>query len=225
MTIASTRPDIITPPASVFIPAGATGATFPIATVPVSSAQRLSIDLGTPFENFRAPRAWVTIVPQGTTPGASIESLTLAADHVAGGSTTSGTVRLTAPAPAGGAVIRLSGAADGHGMVPASITIPAGGDERNLHDHVVSRQRDALRADSGDVPHERRTAREASRGESRQRGRRRHADAPRVCRKPIRRYRAVTMTGTVQLVAPAPAGGAAVTITSQNPSVVQCRRP
>ncbi len=55
---------------------------------------------------------------------ASLSSLSVSPSTVTGGQTTSGTVSLTSPAPAGGAIVTLS-SANPAATVPSSITVPA----------------------------------------------------------------------------------------------------
>jgi hypothetical protein len=52
--------------------------------------------------------------------------LTLSSPNVPTGGTVTGTLTLTSAAPAGGATVTLQGALDGKVIVPASVTIPAG---------------------------------------------------------------------------------------------------
>jgi hypothetical protein len=60
-------------------------------------------------------------------PGAvSLAALTLSATSVSGGNTVTGTVTLSAAAPAGGAAVALSSADATVATVPASVTVPAG---------------------------------------------------------------------------------------------------
>src|SRR5207249_98595 len=61
---------VITLPPSVFIPAGGTGATFDVATAPVSIPTRVTIDAGTGFEGYRSPGAGLTLLPPGSPPPA-----------------------------------------------------------------------------------------------------------------------------------------------------------
>ena len=67
----------------------------------------------------------VVISLQNAPVGPQLQSLTLTPNTVAGGSTVTGTVLLSAAAPVGGGVISLF-SASGAASVPASVTIPAG---------------------------------------------------------------------------------------------------
>src|SRR5206468_6252677 len=54
-------------------------------------------------------------------------ALTLSPSSVTGGSSSTGTATLSAPAPSGGTVVSLSSTNPGVASVPASVTVPAGG--------------------------------------------------------------------------------------------------
>ncbi len=125
--LVSSNTSLVQPPASVFIPAGVTGATFSIPTSAVSVATRVIIDTGTETDGYRAPEAWLLVTPPGSpTPAASLSSLALSQSSVLAGGTVTGTVTLTSPAPAGGAVVILSASMEGQVIVPPNVTVPAG---------------------------------------------------------------------------------------------------
>ena len=92
---------LVRPPATVFIPAGATDADFNIATSAVSVPARVTIDPGTEADSgVHAFQISVVLTPPGSpTPAPSLSSLTLSQSSVLAGSTVTGTVRLTSPAP------------------------------------------------------------------------------------------------------------------------------
>ena len=125
--LVSSDPKIVTPPPSVFIPAGATDVNFTIPTSAVSVATRVIIETGTDVDGYRAPQTWLTVTPPGSPPPPpSLSSLTLSSSTVLSGGTITGTLQLTSPAPVGGAVVTLQGSMEGQVIVPASVTIPAG---------------------------------------------------------------------------------------------------
>jgi hypothetical protein len=129
----SSDTSIAKPPATVFIPAGATDATFVITTTSVSVPTRVVIESGTDIDGYRAPQAWLNVTPAGSpTPSASLTSITFSSPSVPSGSTVTGTVTLTSPAPAGGAVVTLQGSMEGQVIVPASVTVPAGSISANF---------------------------------------------------------------------------------------------
>ena len=127
VTLVSSDPEIVRPPATVFVPAGATEVEFPIATNAVSSSTRVIIESGTDNDGYRAPQVWLTVTSPGSpAPPPSLSSLTLSQPSVLAGGTVTGTVRLTSPAPAGGALVTLQGSMEGQVIVPPSVTVPAG---------------------------------------------------------------------------------------------------
>ncbi len=119
---------LVRPPATVFIPAGATDADFTIATSAVSVPTRVTIDPGTESDGGVHPfQVSVVVTPAGSaTPPPSLSSLTLSQSSVLSGGRVTGTVRLTSPAPSGGAVVTLQGSMEGQVITPASVTVPAG---------------------------------------------------------------------------------------------------
>jgi hypothetical protein len=125
--LVSSDPNIVTPPPTVFIPAGATDVDFAIPTSAVSVATRIIIETGTDVDGYRAPQTWLAVTPPGSPPPPpSLSSLTLSSSTVLSGGTVTGTLRLTLPAPAGGAAVTLQGSMEGQVIVPQSVTIPAG---------------------------------------------------------------------------------------------------
>jgi hypothetical protein len=123
----SSDTSVARPPATVFIPEGATEATFAIATSAVSIPTRVVIESGTDVDGYRAPQAWLNVTPPGSpAPPASLTSLGLSSSSVPAGGTVTGTVTLTSPAPIGGAIVTLQGSMEGQVIVPASVTVPAG---------------------------------------------------------------------------------------------------
>jgi hypothetical protein len=125
--LVSSDPNIVRPPATVFIPAGATDVDFTIPTSAVSVATRVILETGTDVDGYRAPQTWLTVTPAGSPlPPPSLSSLTLSSSTVLSGGTVTGTLRLTSAAPPGGAVVRLQGSMEGQVIVPQSVTIPAG---------------------------------------------------------------------------------------------------
>jgi hypothetical protein len=85
-------------PGSVTIPAGATGATFPVSTSAVTTTTSATIS-GT-YNGTQS--ATLTINPP------VLSSVSLNPTSVAGGNSATGTVTLNGPAPSGGAVVTLS---------------------------------------------------------------------------------------------------------------------
>jgi hypothetical protein len=104
-------------PSSVTVPAGATSATFPVNTSAVAAPTPVTISAS--FGSV-GKSATLTVRP------ATLSSLTLNPTSVGGGAQSStGTVTLTGPAPAGGAQVALS-SSNSAASVPPSVTVPAG---------------------------------------------------------------------------------------------------
>ncbi|PZR76463.1 MAG: hypothetical protein DLM52_06035, partial [Chthoniobacterales bacterium] len=107
--LVSSDPDLVSTPATLFIAESQTGIDFTIPTNAVSLARRVIIETGTDVDGYRASQVWLTLTPPGSaTPTASLSSLSLSQSSVLSGSTATGAVRLTSPAPAGGAVVTLN---------------------------------------------------------------------------------------------------------------------
>jgi hypothetical protein len=108
-------------PSSVFIPAGATSATFTVSTSAVAASTTVTI-----FATYSGTTqsASLTVTP-APPPPPTLSSLTLNPENVFGGQSSTGTVTLTGPAPAGGAQVFLS-SSNGAARVPSSVTVPAG---------------------------------------------------------------------------------------------------
>ena len=131
--LVSSNPNIVRPPATVFIPAGGTDVDFAIPTNAVSIPTRVTIETGTDVDGYRAPQNTIVVTPPGSpTPPTSLSSLTLSQPSVLSGGTVTGTLKLTSAAPTGGAVVRLQGSMEGDVIVPQSVTIPAGSISANF---------------------------------------------------------------------------------------------
>jgi hypothetical protein len=112
-----------TVPPSITIPSGATSATFPIQTVPVTGEHWINISA---VYQGVIKSVTLTTDPVPTTVKTSL-SLQLSTNTVKGGQNTTGNmVLLSAPAGAGGATIALYSGVPSVATVPQSITVPAG---------------------------------------------------------------------------------------------------
>jgi hypothetical protein len=105
----------VTVPASVTVPAGQTGATFTIATSSVTTTTVVRISASYNGATLNADMSLFAWLQQISFSG-----------NIPGGTPATGTVRLGAPAPSGGAVIALSSANPSLVTVPATVTVPAG---------------------------------------------------------------------------------------------------
>jgi hypothetical protein len=118
VSLSSSNTAVATVPASVTIPAGATSATFTLTTLPVTAPTPVTISVSYAGVTHTASLT-VTAPP-------TLTSLTLNQTNVNGGSSFTGSVTLSGPAPGGGALVSLSSANTAVATVPASVTIPAG---------------------------------------------------------------------------------------------------
>jgi hypothetical protein len=109
-----------TVPSSVTVPAGATGATFTITTSAVAASTPVTISAS---YGGVTQTASLTVTPSSLP---TLSSLTLSPPSVTGGNSSTGTVTLSGPAPAGGAQVMLSSSNTGVARVPSSVTVAAG---------------------------------------------------------------------------------------------------
>jgi len=217
VTLVSADPTLVTLPPSVFIPPGGTGASFAITTSPVTAATRVRIDSGYGAESYRSPSLWLTVAPPGSPTPAALKSLALTTATIAGGATTTGTVTLTAPAPAGGATVRLSGSMEGQVVTPPNVTVPAGSTTATFTitaPTVPATYYVLIQAGLGFTAGTQAELLEIRPGST----------APTLAGfsvSPTDIVSGSSTQGIVQLVTTAPAGGGVVTLTSSNPALLQ----
>jgi hypothetical protein len=217
--LVSSDTSLVRPPATVFIPAGATDADFNIATRAVSVPTRVTIDPGTEADSgVHAFQVSIVLTPVGSpTPAPSLSSLTLSQPSVLAGNTITGTVRLTSPAPAGGAVVTLQGSMEGQVIVPPNVIIPAGS---------ISGSFNTLAAPQVNVPHWVFIGAQYGTFNGAQARILRIDPSPGpatlLAIGPASQDVIGGQSGraTVALVMPAPAGGGVVNLTTDNPSVI-----
>ena len=117
VALSSSNPSVVTVPASVTVPAGATSANFSVSTNAVSAATTVTISAA----YGGATRSMlVNVVP------VALSSLSLNPASLSSGSTSTGTVTLNLPAPAGGAAVSLASSAPAVASIPAAVTVAAG---------------------------------------------------------------------------------------------------
>ncbi len=105
-------------PANVTIPAGTASAGFSVTTTAVSGNTQCSISATLGTQTLTAPL---------TVTGATALSLKVAPTSVVGGNTAQGTVTLSSPAPASGAVVSLSSSMTAAGVtIPSQVTVAGG---------------------------------------------------------------------------------------------------
>jgi hypothetical protein len=112
VSLSSSNTAMATVPAAVTVAAGSSSAVFTVTTI---SAGTVTI---TASMSGNGKSATLTIG------GAGLVSISLSAATVVGGNSVNGIVTLSSGAPAGGAVVSLSG--DAPVTVPATVTVPAG---------------------------------------------------------------------------------------------------
>jgi hypothetical protein len=221
VTLVSSDTSRVRPPAKVLVPEGATAASFAIATSAVTGPGLVIINTGTANDNYRAPEAWLTLLPPGSpAPAPGLASVTVQTPSVLGGHTTTGTITLTGPAPAGGASVWVNGSMEGEVVTPAGgVTVPAGSTSANFT--ITAPQVNAsywvmIQASYGS-------------GSNGMHGAvlRIDPDQPAVPNlyalgvDPVSVIGGQSLKGTVGLVTPAPAGGTTVFLSSTDPSAAQ----
>jgi hypothetical protein len=120
LLIAKTQAGIAIVPFNVNVPAGSTSANFSVRTSPIGFIAQLPV---TSSFNGTSASSVLTIVP----PGTPLAPAAVAFDpfRVTGGTSSSGTIALTAPAPSGGALVSITSDNSAVG-VPPSVTVPGG---------------------------------------------------------------------------------------------------
>jgi len=218
VTLVSADTSLVRPPAHVTVPEGATAISFPIATSSVAGSTPIVIDSGTAADGYHAPQTVLTLLPAGApAPAPSLASVTVASPSVIGGGTTTGTVTLTGPAPSGGAAVWVNGSLEGRVVTPGPVTIPAGSTSASF----------TITAPDVNAPHWVMIQASYGSGNSGLHGAVLRVD-PDVPATPS--ILALTtdapaviggqsMRGLVGLATPAPAGGATISLSSDNPVV------
>jgi hypothetical protein len=121
IALTTSDPAAASTPATVTIPAGATSATFTITAGPVPTTKSVVVT-GTYLGVQKT--ANLTVRPVNPT-GIVLQSLTLY-PSILSGKTSTGTVVLSGPAPAGGAVVQLATSNPSLTSLPSSVKVPAG---------------------------------------------------------------------------------------------------
>ncbi len=198
VTLSSSNPAAALVPGSVTVAASATTATFSVTTNPVATTTSLTVS-----------------ATYGTTQTASftvtlpvVTSISLSPSSVQGGSSSTGTVTLNGPAPAGGAVVTLSSSNPAAAIVPGSVTVAANATTATFS--VTTNPVAAITSLS--IAGTYGATQTAS-----------FTVTPPVVSSvslsPASVQGGSSSTGTVTLSGPAPAGGAVVTLSSSNPAV------
>lgn len=202
---------VATLPASVTVPAGATTASFTVATTAVTVTTQVTISGSL---NFASQQAFLTVSP--VPPPISLATLSLNPTSIVGGNfrTSTGSVTLSAPAPAGGAMVNLS-RDNAAVIVPAWITVPAGATSASFSVSTLTVASDTVATIIGSFGTATRTATLTVRREP----------LVSLAVSPVSVIGGGSAIGTVTLASPAPAGGTVVAlsdvseVTSVPPSV------
>ena len=109
----------------LIVPAGATSATFTVGTRSTITATTTAT-ISAAF-NGTTRSATLTVSPPPPPPaGVVLSSFTVSPGSVTGGTSATGTVTLSAAAPAGGVLVSLGSQLPGSASVPTSVTVAAG---------------------------------------------------------------------------------------------------
>ena len=122
VALASANPSVAAVPASVSVAAGGASASFPITTSAVTATTAVGL---TASLNGASMTAAITVSP-APPPAPALQSLTLSPSTVMGGASSTGAIRLTGAAPAGGVVVTLTSSRPTRATVPTTVTVPAG---------------------------------------------------------------------------------------------------
>ena len=117
VALSSSDTSVASVPPSVTVPAGATAASFTIATYSTSNPTAVTI---TASNNGTVKSATLTVTPP------TVSSLSISPASVKGGLTATATVRMTGPAPTGGSSVTLTSSSPAVAAVPSTVTIPQG---------------------------------------------------------------------------------------------------
>ena len=118
VAVQSSNPTVLSVPATVTVPAGSSGVTFPIGFLPTPNAGTVTVTAS--YEGV----ALSTKVGVAAWPPLSVNLG--AASALGNGASSTATVSLNTPAPAGGAVVTLSSSDPSAISVPASLTVRPG---------------------------------------------------------------------------------------------------
>lgn len=132
VSLSSSDATVATVPASVTVAAGATSASFAIATT-TGTTQRFAHIGAT--ANGTTKALTLTVDPSGAPPpppAPTPSALSLNPASVTGGTSSTGTVTLSAAAPSGGVAVSLSSSNTAAATVPPSVTVAAGATSANF---------------------------------------------------------------------------------------------
>jgi len=200
LTLASDDTTTLPIPATVIVPTSASSVTFTATPTVVTASKVVTVTVTSSNGSISTPLT-VEAVPFVITP----TTLTFASDSVFGSKSTVGTVTLNGPAPTGGLTVALT-SSNPVAIVPASFTIPAGavtGTFTVLTQAVTQDTAVALTATTGGITLSASLTVTAP------------ALGP-IDLTPTSVVGGHSSTGTLSLNGPAPAGGIAVTLSTDN---------
>ncbi|WP_162179802.1 hypothetical protein [Bryobacter aggregatus] len=195
-----------TVPGTLVIAAGASSGTFAVSTTAVSTATTLSITATSANSVSASLTINAATAGQGTLSGVSLSPST-----VASGASSTGTVSLGSPAPAGGILVTLS-SSNPAATVPASLVIPAGSSTGSFAvatTAVGSNTAVTITASSTNSLTANLAINAATAGQGNLSG---------LSLSPASVASGASANGTVSLAAPAPVGGILVNLSSSNPA-------
>ncbi len=206
VALASSAPSVVAVPASATVPQGQTSATLNLTAGQVSASTTVQI---TASLNASSKSASVTVQPPPAP--AALSGVAVSASTVTAGSSFTATVTLTAPAGAGGVAVALASSAPSVVAVPASATVPQGQTAvtLTLSSGQVSTSTAVLLTASLNG-----SSASASVTVQPQPGSPGKGRIKRITRWPMIIRTGRTFHVTVELEAPAPAGGAVVSLSS-----------
>jgi trimeric autotransporter adhesin len=128
VSLVSSNTVLATVPFSVIVSQGQTSATFPVNVGQVTSTT--TVQISATFENVTRSGT-LTINPSGGGGGPTLSTVALNPTSVVGGTSSTGTVTLSAAAPSGGTVVSLS-ENSASTTLPANVTVPSGATSANF---------------------------------------------------------------------------------------------
>ena len=202
VNLASSNTGAASVPATVTVPSGASTASFAVTTAAVATTTTSSLTASTGVSSQAA-----TLTVTGGPTGPSLSSVTLNPISVAGGASSTGTVTLSAAAPAGGLVVTLA-SSSASATVPASVTVAAGQTTATFSVTTTAVAANATATITGTLSGASQTASLTITA----------ASLTAVTLNPTSVAGGVSSTGTVTLSAAAPAGGLVVSLASSSAS-------
>src|SRR5262245_9293753 len=201
VTLTSGNPTAVPVPAPVTVAPGATSASFPVTTNPVTTVTQVNITA----TSLGASR----ISTMTLNPPAALNGVSVNPTAVTGNAGSTGTVTLGSAAPVGGAVVTLT-SSNPAATVPVSVTVPAGATTKNFAVNTIGGTVPTAVTITATYNNDARTATPTVKPAASA-----HVGVP---VNPTAVTGNAGSTGTVTLGSAAPVGGAVVTLTSSNPA-------